>query len=107
MAVDFSECVGNELPTLLGSGSEQKQRHAYDYASLSVYLGFNCIGTFLFSKWGQIVAVRQMNASFLRRFAVWAFACKREFQTDPAQAFIDVHDRELDFFDYFFDQAKK
>ena len=25
--------------------------------------------------------------------------CKREFQTDLTQAFIDVHDRELDFFE--------
>jgi hypothetical protein len=33
--------------------------------------------------------------------------CKREFQTGLIQAFIDLHYRELDFFDYFFDQAKK
>ena len=67
----------------------------------------NRIGAFSFAEWGQIVAVRQMNASFLRRFVVWVFACKREFQTDPTQAFIDVHDRELDFFESFLYQDKK
>ena len=33
--------------------------------------------------------------------------CKREFQTDLTQAFIDVHDRELDFFESFLYQDKK
>ena len=33
--------------------------------------------------------------------------CKREFQTDLTQAFIDVHDRELDFFKSFLYQDKK
>ena len=49
-----------------------------------------------------------MNAIFIRvglLFERWR--SKREFQTDPTQAFIVVRYRELDFFDYFFDQAKK
>ena len=55
-----------------------------------------------------IVAVTQMNAIFIRvglLFERWR--SKREFQTDPTQVFIAVRYRELDFFDYFFDQAKK
>ena len=49
-----------------------------------------------------------MNAIFIRvglLFERWL--SKREFQTDPTQAFIVVRYRDLDFFDYFFDQAKK
>ena len=61
-----------------------------------------------FAKWGQD---RRCQANervvFYGRFAVWAFACKREFQTDLIQAFIDVHDRELDFFESFLYQDKK
>ena len=49
-----------------------------------------------------------MNASLIMvglLFERWQ--SKREFQTDLTQAFIAVRYRELDFFDYFFDQAKK
>ena len=46
--------------------------------------------------------MRRCNADergrFIGRFAVWAFACKREFQTDLIQAFIVLRYRELDFF---------
>ena len=45
------------------------------------------------------VAVRQMNASFFTVGLLFErFLCKREFQTDLSQAFIVLHDCELDFF---------
>ena len=37
---------------------------------------------------------------FIGRFAVWAFAGKREFQTDQTQAFIALRYRELDLFSF-------
>ena len=46
--------------------------------------------------------IRRCNANercrFIGRSAVWAFACKREFQTDLIQAFIALRYRELDLF---------
>ena len=53
------------------------------------------------------VAVRQMSASFHGGLLFKRLHRKREFQTDLTQAFIVLHDRELDFFESFLYQDKK
>ena len=60
-----------------------------------------------FAKLSQSSLSGKWTLLFSGRFVVWAFVCKREFQTDLIQAFIVLHGRELDFFESFLYQDKK